>query len=108
MFKEVRRPQLPLVRDLVSAVLHPTLLAMTELNGAVLPAVAGVGSAEEDDSAGGARFHSPQVNTTPVAIAQMCIFNKTAGKRKVHTAGKRKLVQQYSSTAVHTRMTPSK
>lgn len=68
VFKEVRRPQLPLVRDLVSAVLHPTLLAMPELNnGAVLPAVSGVGAeadadaAVEDDNADGARANSPQV-----------------------------------------------
>lgn len=32
-FKEVRRPQLPLVRDMISAVLHPVNFAMPELNG---------------------------------------------------------------------------
>lgn len=30
-FKEVRRPQLSLVRDLISGVLHPVALAMPEL-----------------------------------------------------------------------------
>lgn len=33
VFKEVRRPQLPLVRNLIYGVLHPVLLAMPELNG---------------------------------------------------------------------------
>ncbi|CAN0388651.1 unnamed protein product, partial [Ectocarpus sp. 8 AP-2014] len=40
VFKEVRRPQLPLVQNLVSAVLHPSLLAMPELTGLAPPAAA--------------------------------------------------------------------
>lgn len=35
VFREVRRPQAPLVRDLVSGVLHPVLLSMPELNGEI-------------------------------------------------------------------------
>lgn len=33
-FKEIRRPQLSLVRDLISGALHPVALAMPELVGA--------------------------------------------------------------------------
>lgn len=58
VFKEVRRPQVSLVGDLVSAVLHPTLMGMAELN-AVVPADA-AGAAAAEGSAGGTA-HQPEV-----------------------------------------------
>lgn len=57
VFREIRRPQLPLVRDLVSGVLDPALLAMPELIGAA-PAV----TAAQKDKFDGAQAYSPQVS----------------------------------------------
>lgn len=53
MFKEVRRPQLPLVRNFVSAVLHPLLLAMPDLTGFAPPAPAAAAVAAATPAAQG-------------------------------------------------------
>lgn len=55
VFKEVRRPQVSLVRDLVSAVMHPTVLGMPELNAHVPGDAAVEGSTAEGSTAGTAQ-----------------------------------------------------
>lgn len=73
VFKEVRRPQVSLVRDLVSAVLHPALLGMPELNADVVPADAtGAAAAEGPKPAVGTAHHPPEVRRR-MRICTPCI-----------------------------------
>ncbi|CAM9835777.1 unnamed protein product [Ectocarpus sp. 13 AM-2016] len=60
VFKEVRRPQLPLVRNFTSAVLHPSLLAMPELTGLAPPAAAAPAAAAAAQGSGCAAQARPQ------------------------------------------------
>lgn len=67
VFKEVRRPQPPLVRDFVSAVLHPTLLGMPELNAVVPVDAAGATTAEGSaHGGGGGPAHPLEVGKRPL------------------------------------------
>lgn len=67
VFKEVRRPQVSLVRDLVSAGLHPTLLGMPELNADAPP------PADAEGAAGGTAQPQP-----PEVRRRMCMCTRHA------------------------------
>ncbi|CAM9393468.1 unnamed protein product [Ectocarpus sp. 6 AP-2014] len=77
VFKEVRRPQLPLVRNLVSAVLHPSLLAMPELTGLAPPgaaaAAAAAPAAQGSGCAAQARPQEELPSSSPSSSSSSCV-----------------------------------
>ncbi|CBJ49268.1 expressed unknown protein [Ectocarpus siliculosus] len=76
VFKEVRRPQLPLVRNLVSAVLHPSLLAVPELTGLAPPAAAAPAAAPAAQGSGCAAQARPpegSPSSSPSSSSSSCV-----------------------------------